>query len=97
MNTDLMKVQKLVSFVNGLIGINEGELTDDLLDQYLNTAINMSNLNFTDLEIAAAKNDLTYFHQIKCTPGESLLDNYDDVEWYRNIKDQKIYMGYIRQ
>ena len=87
MNTDLMKVQKLVSFVNGLIGIKEGELTDDLLDQYLKTAINLSNLDFTDLEIAAAKNDLTYFHQIKCTPGESLLDDYDDVEWYKNIKD----------
>lgn len=87
MNTDLMKVQKLVSCVNGLIGIIEGELTDDLLDQYLKTAINLSNLNFTDLEIAAAKNDLTYFHQVKCTPGESLLDDYDDIEWYKNIKD----------
>lgn len=87
MSVDLLKVQKIVSFVNAYIGLNEGELTDEKLDQYIQTAINMSSMDFTNLEIMAAKNDLTYNHQIKCTPGQSLLDNYDDDKWYIEIKD----------
>lgn len=70
MNTDLMKVQKLVSFVNGLIGIKEGELTDDLLDQYLKTAINLSNLDFTDLESLLQKTILHIFIKLNVLRGK---------------------------
>lgn len=87
MKVNLEKVQILVDFVNGYIGIIQCELTEKVIDEYLQTAKNVANVDFTDLEIEEAKKDLMYRHQIFCTPGESLLDDYDDIDWYTNIKD----------
>ena len=88
MKVELDKVAAVVRFVNAYIElVSDVELTDAKMDEYIKYAISVSKLDVSDLELDEIKRDLTYQHQIRCTPGQSLLDDYDDVTWYTDIKD----------
>lgn len=88
MKVQLDKVAAVVRFVNAYIDlITDVTLTDEKMDEYIKYAISVSKIDISPLELDEIKRDLTYQHQIKCTPGQSLLDDYDDVNWYSEIKD----------
>ncbi len=89
MSINLEKVAKLVRGVNSLISLNncENTLDDIVLDYYISTVIQISSANFDPEELAAVKRDLTYEHKIFTIPGESLLGDYDEREWYTDKKD----------
>ena len=81
-------VSAIVRFVNAYIDLNPNvELTDDKLNTFIEYAVSVANLEVSALELDEIKRDLTYQHQIRCTPGQSLLDDYDDATWYTDIKD----------
>ena len=88
MKVEYEKIAAVVRFVNAYIDlVKDIELTDEKLSDYINYATAVSNVTVNSLELDEIKRDLTYQHQIRCTPGQSLLDDYDDEEWYTNIKD----------
>lgn len=88
MKVQLDKVTAVVRFVNAYIGLlTDVELTDEKMNEYINYAISVSKLDVSPLELDEIKRDLTYQHQIRCTPGQSLLDDYEDTTWYTDIKD----------
>lgn len=89
MSANLSKVQNLIRIVNSFISINADEtLTNDILDQYIESVKTMfDKFTFTDEEIQLAKNDLTYYHQIYCPPGESILLDYDERKWYSEKRE----------
>ena len=89
MKTDFQKVQELIRFVDSWISMmHETDLTNEKLANYIKNAINMTGIDYSDTEIEEAKRDLTYRHQIHCTPGESLLADYDDENWYTDSKEE---------
>ena len=88
MKVQLDKVAAVVRFVNAYIDlVKDVALTDKKMEEYIQYAISVSKIEVSPLELDEIKRDLTYQHQIKCTPGQSLLDDYDDVNWYTEIKD----------
>lgn len=88
MKVEQNKVAAVVRFVNAYIGlVSDVDLTDAKMDEYIKYAISVSKLEISELELDEIKRDLTYQHQIKCSPGQSLLDDYDDTTWYTDIKD----------
>ena len=81
-------VSAIVRFVNAYIDLVPNvELTDAKMDEFIEYAISVSKLEVSPLELDEIKRDLTYQHQIRCTPGQSLLDDYEDTTWYTDIKD----------
>ena len=81
-------VAAIVRFVNAYIDLVPNvELTDAKMDEFIEYAISVSKLEVSPLELDEIKRDLTYQHQIRCTPGQSLLDDYEDTTWYTDIKD----------
>lgn len=88
MKVQVDTVNAVVRFVNAYIDlVPDVELTDEKLTEFIDYAISVSKVSVTPLELDEIKRDLTYQHQIRCTPGQSLLDDYDDITWYTDIKD----------
>ena len=89
MSVDIARVQKLVNYVNSCLDMEpELVLTDEILDNILQRAVyTFPKMGFTSEETEAAKRDLTYRRQIFCTPGQSILDDYDSRKWYTEKKE----------
>ncbi len=89
MSANLEKVQNLIRFVNSCVSMEPDIiLTNDVLNRYIELARSMfGKMNFTDEEIQLAKADLTYYHQIYCPPGESILSDYDERKWYTEKRE----------
>lgn len=90
MNKDLEKIAKLTGLVDRLIQINENdiELNDEVVYEFINKALSISEAEYSYDEMEAAKNDITWRYQIKAEPGQSILGDYDQENWYNNVKDQ---------
>lgn len=87
MNIDLERVELLTSFVDRLIQIrNISDLSEDCISELITEAISFSGAVYSDAEIDAAKRDITSRYQIRTTPGESILLDYEMDQWYDEKK-----------
>lgn len=90
MSVNIEKVAKLVGFVDRLIQIKEIEnlLDEALIDELISQSLMISGAEYTDNEIEAAKRDITWKYQIFTTPGQSILADYDEEDWYEDAKSE---------
>lgn len=90
MSVNIEKVAKLVGFVDRLIQIKEIEhqLDEDVITDLVGQALMISGASYLDEEIEAAKRDITWKYQIFTTPGQSILADYDEEDWYDDAKSE---------
>lgn len=88
MNIDLEKISKLTGFVEKLIQIKDMEtvLDETVVAEMIEQAILISGASYTDEEKEAAKRDITWKYQIFANPGQSILEDYDQDNWYDDRK-----------
>ncbi len=87
MKIDLDRVELLTSFVDRLIQIKEmTDLSEENIKDLINQAITFSGAKYSEEEIEAARKDITSRYQIRTTPGESILLDYDMENWYDDYK-----------
>ena len=88
MSVDIEKVAKLVGFVDRLIQIKEAEnqLDEKTIDEMIKQALLISGATYNKEELDAAKRDITWKYQIFTTPGQSILADYDEADWYEDAK-----------
>lgn len=89
MKTNIEKVAKLVGFVDKLIQMIEIEnkLDEVKISEMIKKALEISGATYSDEEIEAAKRDITWKYQIFTTPGQSILADYDEEDWYEEAKN----------
>lgn len=90
MSLDIEKVAKLVGFVDRLIQIKEAEnqLDEKTIDEMIKQALLISGATYSKEELDAAKRDITWKYQIFTTPGQSILADYDEADWYEDAKSE---------
>lgn len=88
MSIDLEKVSKLTGFVDKLIQIKDMEtvLDESVIGDMIEQAIMISGASYTDEEKEAAKRDITWKYQIFANPGQSILEDYEQDNWYDDRK-----------
>jgi hypothetical protein len=88
MSTDIEKVSKLTGFVDKFIQMTgvENNLNEDLVNEYINKALTITGASYSAEEIEAAKRDITWKYQIYTTPGQSILSDYAQENWYDDAK-----------
>lgn len=90
MSVDIEKVAKLTGFVGRLIQLKdiENSLNDDVISELVDQALVISGASYSAEEIEAAKRDITWKYQIFATPGQSILEDYDQENWYDDAKSE---------
>ena len=88
MSIDIEKISKLTGFVDKLIQIKEIEysLNEEIVEDLINQAISISGAVYSQEEKEAAKRDITWKYQIYAAPGQSILEDYDQDNWYDDRK-----------
>ena len=89
MSVNLEKVAKLVGFVDRFIQLTDAEnqLDEATIDKMIQQALELSQARFSDEEIEAARRDITWKYQIFTTPGQSILADYDEDDWYEDARN----------
>lgn len=90
MSVDIEKVAKLTGFVDRLIQLKniEYELNEDVVSELIDQALMISGVSYSQEEIEAAKRDITWKYQIFANPGQSILEDYDQDNWYDDAKSE---------
>lgn len=90
MSVDIEKVAKLTGFVDRLIQLKniEYELNEDVVSELIDQALMISSVSYSQEEIEAAKRDITWKYQIFANPGQSILEDYDQDNWYDDAKSE---------
>lgn len=90
MSIDIVKVALLTRTVDLLIDIGNAaqNLNDEIISSLVQNAVNITQASYSDEEIEAAKRDITCKYQIQATPGQSILEDYDQENWYDNVKSE---------
>lgn len=88
MSVDIEKVSKLVGLVDKLIQIKgiENSLDEATVMDLIKSGLDISGATYSDEEIEAVKRDITWKYQIFTTPGQSILADYAQEDWYDDAK-----------
>ncbi|MCQ2091159.1 MAG: Z1 domain-containing protein [Fibrobacter sp.] len=99
MPIDFKKIENLRRSAKSLIEMSG--ISDDLSEEKLEDVINKSALFIGAVllpeEFEAIKRDLQYQYQVRCSPGQSILNDYDQEMWYDEAKadiDPKFWTRY---
>lgn len=89
MSIDLEKVSQCTRFVDALIQIKnmnvDTDLNESIIEELIQQALAMG-AKLTEEEIVAAKRDITWKYKIFSTPGQSILADYEQDNWYDDKK-----------
>ena len=90
MDVDIEKVAKLVGFVDRLIQLKgiENQLDENIIAELIEQALDISDAVYSSDEVEAAKRDITWKYQIFVTPGQSILADYGEEDWYDDAKSE---------
>lgn len=90
MNINLENVAKLTGFVDKLIQLRQIEsvLDENIVDDLIQQALQISGVQYSVDELAAAKRDITWRYQIEVSPGQSILADYEQENWYDDRKSE---------
>lgn len=88
MAVDLGNVSIVCRSVDVLIEMEKSaaNLTDESIEFYINKALAFSGASLSEEELCATKRDITYKYQITSTPGQSIVDDYEQEKWYDEVK-----------
>ena len=88
MGLDIEKVAMLTSMVDKLIQMKrvDNALDESVVEDLIQKSLFISGVPYSDDEIAAVKRDVAYKYQIQAHPGESILADYEQTNWYDDRK-----------
>ena len=88
MSLNREKIAILAGMVDKLIQIRQldNALDDNVVSELIQSALTITGVAYSDEEIAAVKRDVAYKYQIQAHPGESILADYDQTNWYDDRK-----------
>ena len=88
MSLNREKIAILAGMVDKLIQIRQldNALDDNVVSELIRSALTIAGVAYSDEEIAAVKRDIAYKYQIQAHPGESILADYDQTNWYDDRK-----------
>lgn len=88
MSLDIAKIAILTGMVDKLIQLRqlEGTLDEEVVSGLIDLALKIAGVTYREDEIAAVKRDIAYKYQIQAHPGESILADYEQTNWYDNRK-----------
>jgi hypothetical protein len=83
-------VNNLVRAVDILIQLNNysHDLDEATVDELISKALTITSIDFTSEELEAVKRDITWKYKIYTTPGQSIVDDYEQVNWYDDRKSE---------
>lgn len=89
MSIDLNKVSQIIRSIDVLIELDSSssDLTEDSILEYINRAVSFTGASLSTEELEAVKRDVTWKYQISSTPGQSIVDDYEEEKWYDEVKD----------
>lgn len=84
------KIDNLTRMVDSLIQLNNSDknLDDEAVDGYIKTVVAMSGAECSNEELAALKRNIQYKYQIYTVPGQSILADYEQENWYSDRKSE---------
>lgn len=88
MPIDFKKVANVERAAKSLIessGIAE-DLTDEKIDKVIQKSALFNDCSLLPEEIEYIKRDLQYQYQVRCSPGQSILNDYEETKWYDDCK-----------
>ena len=76
MGLDIEKVAMLTGMVDKLVQMKhvDNALDESVVEELIQKALFISDVPYSDDEIAAVKRDIAYKYQIQARPGQSILD-----------------------
>jgi len=85
---DQEKLSNLMRAVDILIATDKAEnnLNEESVERYIKKVLIFLGTSCNDEENAALKRGIQYKYQIYTTPGQSILANYDQENWYNDRK-----------
>lgn len=88
MGLDIEKVAMLTSMVDKLIQMKrvDNALDESVVEDLIQKSLFISGVPYSNDEIAAVKRDIAYKYQIQAHPGESILADYEQSNWYDDRK-----------
>ena len=88
MPIDFKKVNNILRVAKSFIEMSqtEGDLTEEKISEVINQSALFTKVNLNSEEFEAVKRDLQYQYQVKCSPGQSILNDYEQEKWYDEIK-----------
>ena len=88
MNRD--NISSVVRTVDVLVSLNKAEniLDEAAVRQYINKAAAFLNIAPDNEEMAAISREIFWKYQVRSTPGESILNDYDQGNWYDDRKSE---------
>ena len=75
----------------------ENVLTEASVDAYVNKVTGFLGITLAEDELAAVKREVLWKYQVKAAPGESILNDYEQINWYDDRKtdiDPKFWTRY---
>ena len=96
---DIGKIANIARMADAFISLDKAEnnLDENAVDEYIQKAINVSGVECSSEELAVLKRNMQYKYQIFTTPGQSILADYDQDNWYTDRKaeiDSKFWTRY---
>ena len=90
MSVDIERVAILVGFIDRLIQMRkiENQLDENMVSSLIDESLSIAGAQYPDEEIEAVKRDITWKYQIYSTPGQSILADYNDENWYDDAKNE---------
>ena len=64
----------------------ENQLDEKLSMKMIKQTLSISGATYSEEELGAAKRDITWKYQIFTTPGQNILADYDEADWYEDAK-----------
>ena len=89
MSVNIDKIGNYVRAVAVSVDIKElhSSITEDNIDEIILDALKSFNITLSDEEFQAVKRDVSWKYKVYSTPGESLIADYEQDNWYDEAKD----------
>lgn len=90
MPIDFKKVNNILRVAKSFIEMSqtENDLTEEMICEVINQSASFAKVSLNSEEFEAIKRDLQYQYQVKCSPGQSILNDYEQEKWYDEIKGE---------
>ena len=88
MPIDFKKVNNILRMAKSFIEMSqtEDDLTEDKISEIIKQSAEFTKVSLNSEEFEAVKRDLQYQYQVRCSPGQSILNDYEQEKWYDEIK-----------
>lgn len=88
MSIDFKKIDNVARAAKSLIESSKiaEDLTDEKIDKVIQKSALFNDCTLLPEEIEYIKRDLQYQYQVRCSPGQSILNDYEETKWYDECK-----------